>query len=269
MTRAQHFLTLAAGVVIIVLTAAAFWLSYAHLHTVAAEHGLGGSTARAWAWPGCLDLFIVAGELLLLRASLARSTDWWAVGLVVVGSGGSIALNVFGVDGSDPLAYVTAAVPPTAALLAFGALMRQVHTLLAEQAPETVKSEPAVLPNTPNEQAHRQVFAPVSDEQAEVFAPLEPSPGPDVAPLATEANTGEQAPERQTETEQTALPAAVARLDTEQARDVIERSWTNGVGVRETARRATRSPSTVTAAFARLERERGPQPSAGQLALVK
>jgi hypothetical protein len=251
MTRIQRLLTLAAGTVIVVLTGAAFWLSYAHLHTVAAGHGLGGSTARAWAWPGCLDLFIVAGELLMLRASLARRSDWWAVGLVVVGSGGSIALNVLGVDGSDPLAYVTAAVPPTAALLAFGALMRQVHTLLAGRSEEQ--------PNTPET---APVFAPVSVEQSEVFAPVEATVPASLEPQVTEANTPEQAaPEGEQET--------AARLTQDQAREVIEQCWTEGLGVRETARRATRSPSTVTAAFARLERAKGPQPSPGQLALVK
>ncbi|MCX5211462.1 DUF2637 domain-containing protein [Kitasatospora sp. NBC_00240] len=133
-------LTAAAAAVIGLLTGSAFWLSYAHLHTVAAEHGLGGSPARAWAWPGCLDLFIVAGELLMLRASLSRRTDWWAIGLTVVGSGGSIALNIAGVQGSDPLDYVVAAVPPTAALLAFGALMRQVHDALSNGAGQTALS---------------------------------------------------------------------------------------------------------------------------------
>lgn len=255
MTRIQRSLTLAAGAVIVLLTAAAFWLSYAHLHTVAAEHGLGGSAARSWAWPGCLDLFIVAGELLLLRASLARRTDGWAVALVVVGSGGSIALNVFGVDGSDPLAYVTAAVPPTAALLAFGALMRQVHTLIAEQAPAEA--------NTP---AEAPVFAPVSDEQSVVFAREETGMPAEPDPQVTGANTPNTAPE---ETEQETPEDAPARLTAEAAREVIEQCWTEGLGVRETARRATRSPSTVTAAFKRLEAAHGPQPVAGQLALVK
>lgn len=130
--RSQR-LTVAAAAVIGLLTGSAFWLSYAHLHSVAAKHGLGGSEARAWAWPGCLDLFIVAGELLMLRASLARRTDWWAIALTAVGSGGSIALNIAGVGThAQPLDYVVAAVPPTAALLAFGALMRQVHDALSD-----------------------------------------------------------------------------------------------------------------------------------------
>ncbi|MFE7509730.1 DUF2637 domain-containing protein [Streptomyces sp. NPDC057540] len=137
----------AAGLVIVALTGAAFWLSYAHLAEVALAHGLGRATERAWAWPATLDLFIVAGELLMLRAALKRQVDGWAIALTAVGSVGSIVLNVAGVTGNrDPgtvplLDYVVAAVPPTAALLAFGALMRQIHQALAErQVPGTRKS---------------------------------------------------------------------------------------------------------------------------------
>lgn len=124
-------LAIAAGLVIIALTAAAFWLSYAHLAEVALAHGMRDKEVRAWAWPATLDLFIVAGELLMLRAALAGEVDGWAIGLTVVGSGSSIALNVAGVgSAAEVLDYVVAAVPPTAALLAFGALMRQVHQAL-------------------------------------------------------------------------------------------------------------------------------------------
>jgi hypothetical protein len=130
-------LTLAAGVVIVALTAAAFWLSYAHLHDVAATYGLGGSMERAWAWPATLDLFIVAGEILMLVAALNGKRDPWAIGLTVAGSVGSILLNVLGVgQGAPVLTYVVAAVPPSAALLAFGALMRQLHTAVAAPAVE-------------------------------------------------------------------------------------------------------------------------------------
>ncbi|MFJ4867790.1 DUF2637 domain-containing protein [Streptomyces sp. NPDC088757] len=132
-------LAVGAGVVIVALTGAAFWLSYAHLAEVALGHGLRQAPARAWAWPATLDLFIVAGELLMLRAALRRQVDGWAIALTAVGSLGSIVLNVAGVTGTrDPgmvpvLDYVVAAVPPTAALLAFGALMRQIHQALAER----------------------------------------------------------------------------------------------------------------------------------------
>jgi hypothetical protein len=126
---ARRALAGGAALVTIALTAAAFWLSYEHLHDVADANGLDG--ARAWAWPGTVDLFIVAGELLILRAALQGKADWFAYLLAAVGSLGSIALNVFGVgNGAQPMEYVVAAVPPTAALVAFGALMRQVHEAL-------------------------------------------------------------------------------------------------------------------------------------------
>lgn len=133
---AERYALIAASAVIVALTAGAFWLSYAHLAEVAGQHGLQGSPARRWAWPATLDAFIIAGELLMLRAGLRRVTDRWAIALTATGSVGSIALNVAGVSGTRTadtvplLDYVVAAVPPTAALLAFGVLMRQIHQLV-------------------------------------------------------------------------------------------------------------------------------------------
>ncbi|MEU9333017.1 DUF2637 domain-containing protein [Streptomyces sp. NPDC048290] len=138
--------------VIVALTAGAFWLSYAHLAEVAGRHGLGGSPARQWAWPATLDAFIVAGELLMLRAGLRRVTDGWAIALTATGSIGSIALNVAGVNGTAPvgtvpvLDYIVAAVPPTAALLAFGVLMRQIHQLV-DQPPRHPDTPPPANPD--------------------------------------------------------------------------------------------------------------------------
>ncbi|MFF3513860.1 DUF2637 domain-containing protein [Streptomyces sp. NPDC002573] len=150
----------AAGVVIVALTISGFWLSYAHLAEVAGQHGLRSSTTRRWAWPATLDAFIVAGELLMLRAGLRRVTDRWAIALTATGSVGSIALNVAGVNGTGSagtvplLDYVVAAVPPTAALLAFGVLIRQIHQLVdqpaghPEPAPAPVPEPPATAPAT-------------------------------------------------------------------------------------------------------------------------
>ncbi|MFE9885994.1 DUF2637 domain-containing protein [Streptomyces scopuliridis] len=151
---AERYALVAAGVVIVALTAGAFWLSYAHLAEVAGKHGLGASPTRQWAWPATLDAFIVAGELLMLRAGLRRVTDGWAIAVTATGSVGSIALNVAGVSGTDNtgtvplLDYVVAAVPPTAALLAFGVLMRQIHQLVDQPAgrPDTVSERPSEVP---------------------------------------------------------------------------------------------------------------------------
>lgn len=163
----------AAGAAILVLTAAAFWLSYEHLQEVARAHGLHGSNARAWAWPACLDLFIVVGETLMLRASLRRAgVDWWAVGLTLAGSGGSIALNIAGVGtAAGTLDYVVAGVPPTAALLAFGALMRQVHQALAGTA-ATSPVQPAAPAGTA-----RPVPVPAGPRTEPTLCSADPLPG--------------------------------------------------------------------------------------------
>jgi hypothetical protein len=142
--HAARALAIAAGAVTVLLTGAAFWLSFEHLHDIAARNGLPG--VRAWAWPGAVDLFIVAGELLILRASLRGRVDWFAYALAAVGSLGSIALNVAGVgSGASVMRYVVAAVPPSAALIAFGALMRQVHAVLVGQD-AAAETEPAAVP---------------------------------------------------------------------------------------------------------------------------
>ncbi|WEH34206.1 DUF2637 domain-containing protein [Streptomyces sp. AM 4-1-1] len=132
----ERFALGAAGIVIIALTGGAFWLSYAHLADIAGHHGLGSSPIRRWAWPATLDAFIIAGELLMLRAGLRHVTDTWAIGVTAIGSVGSIALNVAGVTGTRTagtvplLDYVVAAVPPGAAMVAFAVLMRQIHELV-------------------------------------------------------------------------------------------------------------------------------------------
>lgn len=169
-------LAVAAGLVIVALTAAAFWLSYAHLAEVALAHGMHDKEVRAWAWPATLDLFIVAGELLMLRAALKGAVDWWAICLTVAGSGGSIALNVAGVGGNaELLDYVVAAVPPTAALLAFGALMRQIHQALAGRAKGY-----ASVPTPGGEQPAEVIVERVDDD--EPLPALEPRPVLEVVP---------------------------------------------------------------------------------------
>lgn len=114
-----------------------------------------------------LDAFIVAGELLMLRAGLRRVTDGWAIALTTTGSVGSIALNIAGVSGTGGagpvplLDYVVAAVPPAAALLAFSVLMRQVHRLVDQPGEEahTAFDQAPELPTSgsahPSETAER------------------------------------------------------------------------------------------------------------------
>jgi hypothetical protein len=162
---------LAAGLTI-ALTGVAFWLSYEALHDLAAGHHL--HDARAWAWPGAIDAFVIIGEVLILRASLLHRMDWLAVLLVASGSATSIVLNVVSVGGHvDDTARVVAAVPPLAALLAFTALMRQLYRALAPavaEAPVTPADAPVTLEVT------RPEPTPPAPVSAPVTPPVPPMP---------------------------------------------------------------------------------------------
>ncbi|MDX3074604.1 DUF2637 domain-containing protein [Streptomyces sp. MI02-7b] len=164
-------LAIGAAIIITGITGIAFWLSYYHLHDVAAAHGLHTDPARAWAWPAVLDLFYLAGELLILRASWLRTVDPWAIALTTLGAAGSIGLNVAGVGGQAPaLDYVVAAVPPVAALLAFGALMQQIHRHFGRAV-----ASPVVAPSP-------QTSVPVVEQ---VIAPPPPVAPPAVPAVST------------------------------------------------------------------------------------
>ena len=184
-------ITALAAVLTVVLTAVAFWLSYEHLQEVAAAHGMAQAVARSWAWPATVDLFIVIGELLILRASLAHRVDWWAIGLVTAGDGASIGLNVAGVgQDAGALNYVVAAVPPVAALLAFGALMRQVHAYLARRASTGVN-----VPSTGVEAVSTLVDAPPVASPEPVLPALDPAAETALLPREVEAASTPVAPE--------------------------------------------------------------------------
>lgn len=224
-------LALGAVAATIILTAAAFWLSYAHLHTVASLNGLAG--VRAWAWPATVDLFIVIGETLLLVASLSRRVDYAAVGLTVIGSGGSIALNVAGV-GSDASAmtYIVAAVPPVAALFAFGALMRQFQKVLLRNQTEP-DTEPIEVPvqgpgsMVPAGTGTLKVPAPEPKVQpmlepglAQVEPPAEPEPRNPAEPL----NLNRRTPKRPKAKTERPVPESAAQTPSvmEQVRQILD-----------------------------------------------
>ncbi|MET9901909.1 DUF2637 domain-containing protein [Streptomyces sp. NPDC006446] len=180
-------ITALAYVLTVVLTAVAFWLSYEHLQEVAARHGMAEAVARSWAWPATVDLFIVIGELLILRASLAHRVDWWAIALVTTGDGASIALNVAGVgQDAEALDYVVAAVPPVAALLAFGALMRQVHTYLTHRTLTGVNA-PSTGVEAPSTPVKASVDAPQPARPAPTLPAPESVPSGRPEPLSVEA----------------------------------------------------------------------------------
>jgi hypothetical protein len=124
-----------AGMVLVTAaaTAVGFWLSYSGLHDFALRAGLRGP--EAWAWPSSVDLFIAAGEAGVTISALRKESDWPAWCYLGLGLAMSVTGNVMHVYVRHlpwpP--YVVAAVPPVAAMLALGALLRQVYRLASER----------------------------------------------------------------------------------------------------------------------------------------
>nr|WP_084718521.1 DUF2637 domain-containing protein [Streptacidiphilus carbonis] len=220
---------IALGTVIatIALTGTAFWLSYEHLHDVARHYGLDGS--RAWAWPATVDLFIVIGEALILSASLQRLTDRAAIVLAVIGSTGSIALNVAGVGSHAPgMTYVVAAVPPCAALLAFGALMRQIHENLSGGSRAETGSGSSAPASAPPEPASRAAAsAPATPATPPAATPGRTVPEPGAAPAGTPASprpaTPGKAPAAAAGTSDSTLAAASEARDLDEVADTYRK----------------------------------------------
>ncbi|MFB7957968.1 hypothetical protein ACFC8I_38180, partial [Streptomyces sp. NPDC056045] len=178
-------------------------------------------------------------------------------------------------------------VPPTAALLAFGLLMRQIHGLVADPAP---------VGDTGRDTTVSPVTADVSPTPAPTPAPAAPAvPAPAAGPAGdtrgdTQGDTpvspvvGEVSPspavEVTPEPEPEASPLVICgvhldvpavpprrRLGTEAARAAIEQAWRDSLSIREAARVSTRAPSQVQRVYARLDAEHGAAPIEGQTAI--
>lgn len=204
-------LAIGAAVASIVLTAIAFLLSFAHLEQIASRHGL--HDERSWLWPAAVDLFIVIGESLMLRAALKGERDVWAIGLTVFGSAASIGFNIAGVGGdASRMDYAVAALPPTAALIAFGAVMRQVHSFLAARVETETNTAPAETVST---RPHTPVSRPVEtrpETPTQVVSPRRETPAE-----TRETAQRETTPRRPRETE-TAQVTGIGDRETETAK---------------------------------------------------
>ncbi|MFD5218042.1 hypothetical protein ACFWMH_10315 [Streptomyces tendae] len=252
--------------------AAALAVTASAEYALARAAGFGEWTAAAL--PAALDIYAV-------RALRARRDVAAAVAAMIATNAAAhlVAAGLLPVDW--PLVVAVSAIAPL--------VLWRVHRLAdhVEATPEQPlvplvnTARPAAVPlvddgtDTPGKEigapnvpvtaqqrvaGHRAVTAPHASPlvicgEGQVYALAVPTADTD-----DEVNTGAS-------DEVTAEP--VARLATAQAREVIEACWVNGVSIRETARRATRSPAYVTKVFAKLDEGGGPTaPVPGQLALV-
>jgi hypothetical protein len=119
---------------VIALAVAGFTMSYDALHSLAVEQGV--PTPLAWMWPLVVDGFIVVASLTVVRAVADGRHAVYPWLLVLAFSSISVAFNVVHAAPTAVARFV-AAIPPTALVLSFELLMRQLrHQLNSNAVPQ-------------------------------------------------------------------------------------------------------------------------------------
>jgi hypothetical protein len=116
---------------VIGLAVAGFAMSYDALHSLALTQGV--PAPLAWMWPLIVDGFIVVASLSVVRAVATSRRARYPWLLVLTFSTISIAFNVVHATPTVVARFV-AAIPPTALVLSFELLMRQLRQQLGTDA---------------------------------------------------------------------------------------------------------------------------------------
>lgn len=127
MNRTNTLISTLTGVLVFLLAAAAFLLSFDALKHLAATNGI--PTGKSWIYPAIVDGAIIVFSLSVLQASLNRQHTlypWILVGAFTVLS---VILNIVHAPASF-LSRVLAAIPPLALFLSFELLMGQIKGLV-------------------------------------------------------------------------------------------------------------------------------------------
>ena len=112
---------------VIGLAVAGFAMSYDALHSLALTNGV--PATLAWMWPLVVDGFILLASLSVVRAVADSRRAYYPWLLVLAFSSISVAFNVVHAAPTAVARFV-AAIPPTALVLSFELLMRQVRQQL-------------------------------------------------------------------------------------------------------------------------------------------
>jgi len=127
MNRTNTLISTLTGVLVFLLAAAAFLLSFDALKHLAATNGI--PTGKSWIYPAIVDGAIIVFSLSVLQASLNRQHTlypWILVGAFTVLS---VILNIVHAPATF-LSRVLAAIPPLALFLSFELLMGQIKGLV-------------------------------------------------------------------------------------------------------------------------------------------
>lgn len=268
----------------LVLTAVAVLVmgfSLGNIHRFALGHGVGDPIA--WFLAPAVDLALIGalmGDAVLSRHQLDAGP--WAARLRWFAGLATLALNAWeAVAARDAAAIVTHAVPPLLLIILAEAAVpyRRRFTETVEIARRAVEVD-TPAPEVDTEAVHqvsRWTSTPVHPAPEAVEA--ETVDRPQIAPpraLICGANLGANllgaveptAAEVDTDPEDGNVEEP-DRLSAEEAKAALIQAWKDGLSTREAGRLATRSSSYASRVFRELEAERGPQPTAGQLALVR
>ncbi len=127
MNRTNTLISTLTGVLVFLLAAAAFLLSFDALKHLAATNGI--PAGKSWIYPAIVDGAIIVFSLSVLQASLNRQHTlypWILVGAFTVLS---VILNIVHAP-TTFLSRVLAAIPPLALFLSFELLMGQIKGLV-------------------------------------------------------------------------------------------------------------------------------------------
>ena len=127
MNRTNTLISTVTGVLVFLLAAAAFLLSFDALKHLAATNGI--PSGKSWIYPAIVDGAIIVFSLSVLQASLNRQHTlypWILVGAFTVLS---VILNIVHAPATF-LSRVLAAIPPLALFLSFELLMGQIKGIV-------------------------------------------------------------------------------------------------------------------------------------------
>lgn len=125
--RIVNGLTATVAIMVFLIGAGAFILSYHALYTIGQSNGV--STVKAWIWPLLIDMPLVVSTLALLVAQIMRqSITLWA-GLVILYTLATIGFNLSHAQPS-PLGWTVAIVAPIGVLLTTEALRHLAKTII-------------------------------------------------------------------------------------------------------------------------------------------
>lgn len=161
-SRLERMIPDATGIISVIVMMCAFLLSFCNLQAMAIESGI--NPWLSWAWPVCVDALLIAGSLMILRASLRLETTYFGWFVLAAFTAVSTAFNIAHSPG-ELLSRAAHAIPPLALMVSVEAFTRIIKSDLQKGKEEvivTVQPEPEPKEVYPTQKR-------ISDEEITAF----------------------------------------------------------------------------------------------------